>query len=1742
MKKFSLLVAVLWTAMTSFAATYVPFTGTLTEGDYLITYGQYAMGNTITKNRMDCVDFTQSEFVADPDEKMVWHIAFVEGKDNVVTLYNAAAGKYAAGNGTKNQIKLVDEVSDDFAQWTLTATDGGFEFVNVGNQAKGVNSNLRNNSTYGFACYSAQTGGVLALYAEGAYTAPQTRTLTFDAGVWNEAGAVFAAWVWGDGMTAQWTGVFTATEKQNIYTAEIPYEATGMIFFRLPAETAVVAGTEDYNTYAGSKWNQTGDETILLTDPYFTITGWEAGTWGTPVVYSTCADVNAVSANTEMTLGEVTVVFAKGSNIYVQDATGITLVYNNNYSTLKAGDRVSGIAGTAKLYNGLPELAATTAADQLVVTEGTAPVIPDATAAITAADVNKVFMLRHMQMPQGAAFTTSATNIAVTFYGTEIQLRNNWKEAFTFDENREYTMLGCVAIYNGTVQVYVTDFEVEYADDETLPFTFDANIWSTDDLPLFAAWTWAEGGEGQWTNFFKHVDGTVYQGEMPAKHNNLIFVRVNPEAANATMSWDYVYNQTGNLTFNAEDPYFTITGWGEGENPRSTGVWGTPEPAPTVVTVEEALKIIAALEDKQITDEKYTVTGYVAAITSAYSEKYGDITFTLGNSADATDLITVYQAIAEDAEVAKALAAGDKVTVTGNLQKYGTTPEFAKGASFVLVEKAPAPQVEAGIYLAGSMTSWAENMIKLVPGTEDQLYTTTVALNANAAEEFKIVVVGEEGSMTWYGLQKEGTVTETVTGWWLYTTAQEGGDAKNIGLKTAGKGEYTFIYKDNENHELSVTYPEVTPVTPVDAIYYETFGDGVTANTTWASATTFTDSRTAEIAVSTWKVSKSTTSPCDVEGSSEGSHMFSGSANATAVFTFGDLRNYKNVKFSFNWKNEAGKGKARTLGFYYSTDGGETWSDNQIDVENITDQSWYAFRMDVTAEMAANFAVKFETLAANASRVDDIMLYEDEQGGETPQPEMYTFYIETSKMMGEGANNFAAWTWKEGGVDAAFSSFFRHLDAATMEVIGKQMGAPEGTDFSKYTVYAATVPAGMDSVIIVRFDEPVNEPAWTVSAAQTVDLQMIYSDMPFLVITGFDEEVKKFNAVWGLPEDVDDPVYSIKAQQSADANDWGWYDFQKDDETGLYVVTFEYFGGTGIDFGTRESASFITFEVLGLTEAPVAGDIIRIIFDGQQSLRANFIQHQTPETVFYIKAQMSDNGDDWAWNAMQKNDDEVYTLDLTYFGGIGVNFSADKQEGDETLVTFEALGIEPVAGDVIRFTVNEAGALVAENLGHVEPCEGQFGILLNGDFMQAVRNEAAANEYMLIGVELAENDKFTLYDNCNQAAWTVALDDASVAGIVLENDEYVVNAAGTYDLYIKLIQDNDQLYIGKHEVVETKYYIKAQMSENANDWAWTEMQKNDDEVYTLDLKYFGGTGVNFSTEQKEGDESLITFETLGIEPVVYDVIRYTVSETGTLAAEIIGHDAPCVNEFGIMFNNEFLQGELNPANAQEYMLLGMKFAENDEFTLYNNCAQEGWVVALDEASTAGIVIENEKYVVKAAGTYDLYIKIFDGQSGLYIEKQNDKCEEYGLILNGVKQYLDYADVKVYEDKQGELVVNVKIFQLDYTFSVGDAFTLFSECSDEINAALANIDLSKIDGIEYDAATKTYKVTKAGAYSIFIKMNDEDIAEVTIDEDKSATAIDNAQVEMMDGKFVRDGQLFIIREGVIYNAQGAVIRK
>ena len=150
------------TATAEEAQDYELFSGDLVEGDYLIVYDGGAMNHTVLSDRLQYEAVTATDdIISTSNAEIVWHIA---PSGDYWTIYSADADAYAASTGAKNKAQMLEDGTDDKALWTVTVSDGTYEFVNKQNTTGQVNANLRRNGTYGFACYATSTGGALSLY------------------------------------------------------------------------------------------------------------------------------------------------------------------------------------------------------------------------------------------------------------------------------------------------------------------------------------------------------------------------------------------------------------------------------------------------------------------------------------------------------------------------------------------------------------------------------------------------------------------------------------------------------------------------------------------------------------------------------------------------------------------------------------------------------------------------------------------------------------------------------------------------------------------------------------------------------------------------------------------------------------------------------------------------------------------------------------------------------------------------------------------------------------------------------------------------------------------------------------------------------------------------------------------------------------------------------------------------------------------------------------------------------------------------------------------------------------------------------------------------------------------------------------------------------------------------------------------------------------------------------------------
>ena len=145
------------------------YSGALTEGEYLITYNDKAMKAAVTTNRLNYETVTVTDNKISTNEPtLIWYL--YKGADNYWRIYNTTAG-FAAATKVKNQAVIILDGTDSTAMWTDSVSPQvdsiAYDFKNLARERSGSNPGnkwLRENGTYGFACYALGTGGSLTLY------------------------------------------------------------------------------------------------------------------------------------------------------------------------------------------------------------------------------------------------------------------------------------------------------------------------------------------------------------------------------------------------------------------------------------------------------------------------------------------------------------------------------------------------------------------------------------------------------------------------------------------------------------------------------------------------------------------------------------------------------------------------------------------------------------------------------------------------------------------------------------------------------------------------------------------------------------------------------------------------------------------------------------------------------------------------------------------------------------------------------------------------------------------------------------------------------------------------------------------------------------------------------------------------------------------------------------------------------------------------------------------------------------------------------------------------------------------------------------------------------------------------------------------------------------------------------------------------------------------------------------------
>ena len=328
------------------SGTFELFSGSIESGEYIIVSGSVALKAALATNTnyigYETVVISNDKIV-NPSSDLIWK---VEASGDYWTLYNEQNTNYAASTGAKNKGKVIaSPVSDadvDKTLWTVSGSST-YEFVNKANDDSSVNSNLRYNPGYGFACYSTSTGSSLSLYklAEPAKKIADTRLTTASGSITASVGAT------------KWTVTGFVFEVQ--YEGESTWNAvvpTYVVSESVPTSYTDVGeyGVHFKVTYQGTDYHAGTSFTASVTANVTSLKDFHDGTITLKTSRNSLTD-------SDYYLVRGTVVGINGYQYYIQEGSYGLLVFNESnyhdtyYSTIALGDYVYVYSQVYKYYN-----------------------------------------------------------------------------------------------------------------------------------------------------------------------------------------------------------------------------------------------------------------------------------------------------------------------------------------------------------------------------------------------------------------------------------------------------------------------------------------------------------------------------------------------------------------------------------------------------------------------------------------------------------------------------------------------------------------------------------------------------------------------------------------------------------------------------------------------------------------------------------------------------------------------------------------------------------------------------------------------------------------------------------------------------------------------------------------------------------------------------------------------------------------------------------------------------------------------------------------------------------------------------------------------------------------------------------------------------------------------------------------------------------------------------------------------
>ncbi|MBR1480435.1 MAG: hypothetical protein IJ609_00690, partial [Paludibacteraceae bacterium] len=204
----------------------------------------------------------------------------------------------------------------------------------------------------------------------------------------------------------------------------------------------------------------------------------------------------------------------------------------------------------------------------------------------------------------------------------------------------------------------------------------------------------------------------------------------------------------------------------------------------------------------------------------------------------------------------------------------------------------------------------------------------------------------------------------------------------------------------------------------------------------------------------------------------------------------------------------------------------------------------------------------------------------------------------------------------------------------------------------------------------------------------------------------------------------------------------------------------------------------------------------------------------------------------------------------------------------------------------------------------VPPClDGPYSVLVNGkDTVKAValtgeqEYDGEGRKQYVAYLSLTKKDSIQILNESCGALFVPTVEEFGAhAHFAKGLNALTIDSTGCFDLYLKLQNENDRLYIGYGiceddtvPVVTGAYYMKNNWN-GATDWTWKAMTA-DGETFKLENVVYGGSGVNYNTAESDENSSWVAQDAfLGDAIHALDTVTLVLNpETGKVTVEVTG--------------------------------------------------------------------------------------------------------------------------------------------------------------------------------------------------------------------------------------------------------------